>query len=45
MQSMKEALAAMDVKAKYQQNSSVSIFERQIQKLEADIRGHIKVIF
>ena len=43
MQSMKEALKGMNEKAKRYKENGTNQYERIIQKLESDVRGHIKV--
>ncbi len=43
MQSMRDALITMNEKAKRMKANGVNQFEKMCQKLESDVRGHIKV--
>ena len=47
MQSIKEAVLHMDAKQKrLRENPNLTgVYERMIQQLESDVRGHIKVSF
>ena len=47
MQSIKEAVVHMDAKQKrLRENPNLTgVYERMIQQLESDVRGHIKVSF
>ena len=43
MQSMRDALITMNEKAKRMKANGINQFEKMCQKLESDVRGHIKV--
>ena len=45
MCSIREAVAAMNEKAKKMKANGTNPYERQLQQLESDVRGHIKVTY
>ena len=45
MQSMRDAIISMNEKVKRIKSSGTNQYEKMIQKLESDVRGHIKVSY